>query len=133
MLIVPGYDKWEQFLISCDDSACSGLGSCDHCNKKMYPHRGKYLKSYMYTYTQNKTEIKNGTIVMPKLHWIAADTAKEFNLEEFHRNKCQSQNTIKSCDCDTALLFRTMYYDVNDVELSLDMIYAVYLKFNRHK
>lgn len=133
MIIVPESSNWEQFLISNDGSACSGLGSCDHCNKKMYPKRAKYLKSWMHVYAQNKSAIKNADVVMPRLQWVAAETAEQFNLGDFHKTKCKLGNSIRDCDCDTALLFRTMYYNPkdSDIEPSLNIIYPVFSKANK--
>lgn len=127
-IIVPKEEEWRQFLIQLDDGACSGLGSCDHCNRKMYPKRSQYLKSWIVTYIKHKKEAE-----MPKLFWIASDNAKMFNLGEFHREKCSSNDNVQTCTCEVAQFFRSLYNHPTDDQNkpSLDQIVSVFLKLNR--
>lgn len=117
---------WRDY-INRDRTGC--LGDCEHCNKKMYPARTVYLKSWIHTYLNNKEDVDNGNAIMPKLFWIAADTAKEFNVGEYHRSKCYSKETITECRCKLACVIRAMYnVSETDIIPSLDQIIPV---FNR--
>lgn len=111
------------------NSFCSGIGSCDHCNKKLYSRRSKYLKAYVNLYKLSSGKECNS----PKLIWICADTAKEWNLADFHQNKCTSGKMIDQCDCLLADFIRVAYdsddYNENSTVKSFgDQIYPILKK-----
>lgn len=129
--IIPLEETWLEFLNNSHDSACSGLGSCESCKRKMYPLRQKYLKSWMRTFIEHEPEIRAGRVTIHKLMWVASDTAKEFKLGEFHKTKCETLHSVTNCACSTALLLRTMYgpqITDDDVRVSVDIIYPLYKK-----
>src|SRR5687768_12559249 len=82
------------------DSMCSGIGSCEFCNKKLFPLRSKYLKAYINLYKNNKEKC-------PKLIWACTDSAKEWKLGDFHKNKCDHGDMINVCKCSLAEFIRS--------------------------
>lgn len=133
-LIVAGESEWLDWLHKKIkdgyERGCSGVGDCKYCTRDMYFVRSPYLQSYLKTYLQNKTAVDQGLLTMPKLFWYPAHTAQEFNLGEYHKEKCDLGRTVADCECSVAKLFRVMYPDVTEysVEKSLDQIVPAFLK-----
>lgn len=133
LLEVPREDKWRLFINSFSDPSCSGLGSCDHCNKKMYPQRTIYLRSWLNIYLNNKRSINDGLSVIPTLYWVAAETAKEYKLGEYHKSQCKLNESITNCKCDIAYLIRAMYYDVEDETVVCSLGDQIIPEYNKMK
>jgi hypothetical protein len=105
-------------------SSCSGVGSCEDCNKKMYPLRTKYLKAYINLYKHNKE-------LCPRLHWASSDTALICNLNDFHTEKCQTAQSINECSCILSDFIRIAYPDYEsftEITSFRDQIYPVFKK-----
>lgn len=131
-LIVPAQAQWDEFLSKDHYGGCSGLGSCEYCNKKMYPLRTGYLKSWIRIYLKNKQDIDAGNVQMPRLQWCAADYANKFIVKEYHQQHCNQNKSITVCDCDIACLLRAMYHITDDDTLhSLDQIIPVFRKMQK--
>jgi hypothetical protein len=131
MLAVPEYEEWVNFTVR-DDHGCGGIGNCKFCNKKMYPKRGVYLKSWMITYSNNIKAIREGSVKMPKLLWLSSDTATLNNIIDFHKTKCNTNICITDCDCETAFLLKSLYSDPDEgynKPSFIDIIYPTYLKW----
>lgn len=128
ILEIPAQKFWNTYLQR--ESEC--FGDCDHCNKMMYPHRTGYLKSWLNIYIKNQEQIKHGKVI-PKLKWLATESAKEFKLGDYHWRRCDSKESVKKCPCDIACLLRAMYYASDDLVVkSLDQILPVYLKMKKY-
>lgn len=128
ILKIPAEKYWNEYLGK--ETEC--FGDCDHCNKMMYPHRTGYLKSWLNVYIKNKEQI-NRTKIIPKLRWHATLSAKNFALGDYHKEHCDSQESVKKCTCDIACLLRAMYFAQDDsIVKSLDQIIPLYLKMKKH-
>lgn len=130
-LIIPKERDWDDFIIRKSDPLCSGLGGCEVCNKKMLSVRGKYLRSWLQVFIKHKQDIISGKEKIPKLTWIAFDTAPSCTIGKFHRLNCQNNEITEKCQCDLAYLLRAMYANVkeDDTVSSLEMIYKTFKKF----
>jgi hypothetical protein len=129
ILKIPAEKYWCDYLAK--EREC--FGDCDHCNKQMYPHRTGYLKSWLNVYIKNEEQIKCGKII-PKLWWHATMSAKEFTLGDFHRERCDSQVSVKKCQCDIACLLRAMYFACDKLIVkSLDQIIPLYSKMKKQR
>lgn len=111
MFVIPYEIEYRNFLENHAkyNSGCSGVGSCDHCTKKSYPHRNKYLKNYLDVFFKNITTFKifiqnKETLSMPKLEWCAAETAAWMKCGDFHTKYCNNNKTINECDCNLAII-----------------------------
>jgi hypothetical protein len=129
MIEIPSEDDYRIFCESnaSYNSSCSGVGSCDHCNKKMYPIRGKYLKEYVRIYKQNKDNLDS----MPKLFWVASESAQEFKLGDFHKQKCNLGKPVSECTCELSCFMKTCFNNVNedDTRPSLDTICGTFINY----
>lgn len=135
-LVVPQRIQWIEYIESCSDRGCSGINDCDECQKRMYASRTKYVKSWISVYVSNRREIREGRARIEKLLWKRANMAKEFNLGDFHREKCNTDQDVAICNCETASLFRAMCYDPvadNATMYSLDRIYPIFLENMKHQ
>lgn len=132
LLTVPQEQQWDDYISNIDDyPACSGLsGGCECCNKKMYPRRQQYASSWMNVYVANREAIKDGRARIGKLRWISASTAKWCTLGPFHKTRCTTNLSIAECECECALLLKTMLDEVGegDTAVSLNIIYPLFLK-----
>jgi uncharacterized protein YcsI (UPF0317 family) len=125
------------------NSSCSGIGSCEFCNKKLYPMRTKYLKAYINLFKSNKNNCPLAGLTWlgmsersflpksPKLIWTCADTARKWILGDFHKSKCNTGKTIINCDCLLADFIRIAYDEHNENSIAPsfgDQIYPIFKK-----
>lgn len=112
------------------NSNCSGVGSCEECNSKMYPLRTKYLKAFINVFYESLCDCDE-SYEYPKFCWVSSENAKEFIIGDFHKEKCSSGQPISTCECLLAKFFKFCYgKDVKetDIKKSLDIIYQVFNK-----
>lgn len=120
------------------ESACSGVGSCDYCNKRLYPKRTEYLKKYIGLYKLARhIERKD---LCPRLYWYHAETASKCYAGEFHREKCKlvrsvergddSPYDVAHCPCALADFMRAAYDadDMTKLRSFADQIYPIFVK-----
>lgn len=152
--------EWNEWFRDGYDPGCSGIyGGCDYCLEKMYCKRSTYLTNYIKVFLHNKDVIVKNVVEMPKLRWYPAPTAKIFNVEAFHRERCNNVlhywlckqlfmediftnmkkyvqfNNVNICSCDTALFLRCCYGYIaeDDTRTSLDQIWGRYKNMKKRK
>jgi len=139
MYIIPYEVEYRDFLENhaSYNSICSGIPSCDHCMKKSYYHRSKYLNNYLSIFFKNLEEIKNNNYnLMPKLEWCAAKTTEIKKCGELHNKHCNNNKSIKTCDCNLATFLKCAYginVSDEDEKPSLKIIYDYFKKHNKNR
>lgn len=116
------------------NSGCSGVGSCDYCNKRLYPKRTVYLKLYVRLYKQVRNTPNKD--LCPPLNWFYVETASKCKAGEFHREKCSLVNNedepydVADCPCALADFMRTAYGadDTTKLRSFKDQIYPIFVK-----
>lgn len=89
------------------ESFCSGVGSCEDCDKEMYPLRRKYIKAYIMLYKSNKE-------LCSKINWCETDVGTNCNLHDFHKQHCNNDMYIATCSCELANFIRTACHEYSE-------------------
>lgn len=126
-LSIPNESKWINKINNHD--GCST--ACDHCNKKMYPTRQKYLQSWLKIYIANEQRIIDGLRSQCKIDaliWMSTHNAPSLKIGVFHKLYCNTGTLTSECKCNIAWLLRSLYNNINedDVVYNIEMIYNAY-------